>query len=284
MDIDYVNKDSVKKIILQSGLKRFMIFKSGFNKNSAPVYEYLPVNTTNKNAIDAFDAWANITNNSNPYEIWLFNDYEKSQSENVNRTKKDKLVKFTFVLNGLTPPLSEQNGMGGVNVHLPAQQQPAEKIDMAKTIADAIEQYEKKREQDQTNAQLKAMQDKLDAFINGTLDDDDDDDDDDDEEEKEKETNAKTLLIINKVESILERLDILPAKKAVEKTALAGDEKETKTENKSFNEEALKSINDSILRLAKKDKAIVKHLKMFADLAEQNPETYQSAIEMLEKM
>jgi len=159
MDIDYTNKDSVKNIILQSGKKRFTIFKVGFNKNSAPVYDFTPVTSTNKNAIEAFDAWADITHNSNPYEIWLFNDFEKTQQEtNMTKTKKTDLVKFTFVLNGYNPEQVQPNNMGGVNVHIPANQQaPAEKIDMAKAIAEAIEQYEKKREADTVNQQLKAM-------------------------------------------------------------------------------------------------------------------------------
>jgi len=279
MDIDYTSKDAVKNIILQSGKKRFTIFKVGFNKNSAPVYDYTPVTSTNKNAIEAFDSWADITHNSNPYEIWLFNDFEKTQQEtNMSKTKKTDLVKFTFVLNGYNAEQAQPNNMGGVNVHLPQQQmQQQEKLDLPTIIAQAIAEHDKKKAQEETNQRIDALNAKFDAFLNGI----DQDEDEEEEEEEEEEKSTKQMFIINKVESILERLDILPAKKVA--TTIAG-ESETKTENKSFNKEALDSINNSILRLAKKDKNIVKHLKAFADLAEKDINMYNNAIEMLNNL
>jgi len=111
----------------------------------------------------------------------------------------------------------------------------------------------------------------------------DDEEEEEEEEEEEQKQSTKQMFIINKVESILERLDILPEKKQA--TTIAGEtESETKTENKSFNKEALDSINNSILRLAKKDKKILKHLKQFADLAEKDFETYTTAIDALNSL
>jgi hypothetical protein len=280
MDIDYTNKDAVKNIILQSGKKRFTIFKVGFNKNSAPVYDFTPVTSTNKNAIDAFDQWADITHNSNPYEIWLFNDFEKTQQDtNMTKTKKTDLVKFTFVLNGYNHEQTPSNNLGGVNVHLPPQQyQQQEKLDLPTIIANAIAEHDKKRAQDETNQKIEALNAKFDAFMSGAHEEEEEEE----EEEEQEQSNAKQIFIINKVESILERLDILPKKPS---TQIAGEsESETKTENKSFNKDALESINNSILRLAKKDKNIVKHLKAFADLAEKDIDMYNSAIEMLNKL
>lgn len=275
MDIDYNNADSVKKIIQQTNLSKFIIHKAGYNRNQSPVYEFTNSSAKNKDCIEAFDKWASITHNSNAYEISLFDDfdtthYQRGEDEKNAKVKKSKLVKFTFCLMNI-PQQQEQHQVNGNNFQ--QNHQPQESI--AEAIAKGIEAYEKKREQDTTQQQLKAMSEKIDAFMNG----------EEEEEEEEEETNseevsAKQLFLINKVENILERLNIIPPAKA----QLSGADTETKTENKSMDEEAIKSINNSILRLAKKDKQIVKHLKLLADLSENKPEMYQTAIDMLIKM
>ena len=266
MEIDYTNAEDVKEIILHSKLSKFIIHRAGYSRNNAPVYEYI-ANGNNTDCVNAFMKWAKITHNSNAYEMWLFDEFDapkESTEESGNKRKKNKLMKFVFTLQK-TSPLSEDPKSVINYAPAPAPANTEEIIE--KVLAKML----KAQAEDQTNLRIKSLEDKLDAVLNG-----DDDDDDDEEDEDEAQTN-KQLFLLNKLESFLERSNILKPKEAV---AINGDEED----KQSLNAEKIALINKAIVTLAKNDKNIVKHLSLFAKLSEEKPEIYKMAIDHLTKL
>jgi hypothetical protein len=267
MEIDYFTKDSVKDIIKESGLSKFIICKAGNSRHIAPVYESVQSAQSNLQAVKSFEKWADITNNSNAYEMYLFDEYDdmnSKQDENAKR-KKSKCVKFSFCLQSQREVKTEIQ----TQVQAPAQQLNSTEI---------VEAIYNKLKADQESDRMGALEKKIDAFMNG---DDDDDDDDEEEEEAEKKRTDQTLFIINKVEGILERFNIIPAKK--EAVAISGAS-ETATENKSLTQEQIDEINKYFVVLIKHDKKFIHHLKLLSELATNKPDIYNIAIEQLIKM
>jgi hypothetical protein len=152
--VDLVGLEAVCKMIEQTGLKKFIIYRQGAAKGSTPVYDCSALNQ-NAGALKSFRDWAqNIVtfnpNNAMCYEILLFSNDSDLEDEN-NAVKKKSKIRFSFALSANIG--YSQNNNGNINVQ--------------EEIKRGIEMYELKH-------QIKQLEEKL----NGDDDDDDDEDQD----------------------------------------------------------------------------------------------------------
>lgn len=133
--VDLIGADAVCKMLEQTGLKRFIIYRQGAGKGSTPVYDCSHT-ITNGMAVKCFKDWAvNITqfnpNNFLCYELLAFNDFEDGggDAQNINaheqngqQGKKRGKMRISFALNAavqnfgynapmqnLTPQIDVQN-------------------------------------------------------------------------------------------------------------------------------------------------------------------------------
>ena len=101
LNVDCVGIDSVCKMIQQTGLKRFIIFRQGAQKGSTPVYDCSSTGN-NAAALKCFRDWASNAISFNPnngmtYDLLLFNNENDTDEEATN--KRANKIRFSFALN-----------------------------------------------------------------------------------------------------------------------------------------------------------------------------------------
>lgn len=153
-NVDCIGLEAVSKMIAQTNLKRFIIFRQGAGKGSTPVYNCEHTNN-NATALKCFRDWAgnvmSFGNNSGmSYDILLYNN-----EQDVDDVTKKGKIRFSFCLSGV-PSFQQQ------------QQQPPQQsfgLDIEKQIQDGIERAVLKIENERLRKELEELQ----------SDDDDDD-------------------------------------------------------------------------------------------------------------
>lgn len=157
-NVDCVGVEAVCKLIHQTGLKRFIIYRQGAAKGSTPVYDCSQT-TNNAAALKLFRDWATNVGNFNPhnglcYDILLFNNDTDVEQESTG--KKANKIRFSFALNHV-----QMNGQMG---------QQNQSIDIEGAIAKGIRMGLMEKELDDLRKFKK-------DYEEGNLDDDDNDDD-----------------------------------------------------------------------------------------------------------
>ncbi len=202
--VDVIGADSICKLIRQTKLSKFIVFRGGSQRGSTPVFRCEDSRTPDQ-AIGAFKDWAESVLRMNPYnnlpyDLFLFSqkvdsktidaaikrrknrddDDEEDDIEDT-RSKKDR-IRFTFSLNPF-------NNMQGGNNGAPAI--------TADAIGAAVESALKKRDEENY---VRGLEAKLARLENG-------EDDEEEEEEEEEENGAldkvyRVIKEINKAELI----------------------------------------------------------------------------------
>lgn len=249
-DFDVQGSQAIASLIEQSGLTKFAIFKTGAGKNSAPVFEFIKPTATNKQCKEAFLQWSNNIlyggNNSNVYELLLFNDIdivEENENEVIQRSKKkSNKLRFSFMLSA-----PNERGLGVLNgAHGEDKQTTAELIRLS--ISNAMADRDKLELLQKVIALEKRF--------------------DEEEEELGESPNSKLLTTLG---SFL--LTKLGATTPAEKDVLNGVPDE-KTEN----------INRAIRILWKHDKTLDSDLLKLSALAENNSSQFNFLLQALRNL
>lgn len=169
--VDAIGVEAVTKLILQSKLCKFVIYRQGSGKGSIPVFECISTDSVHR-CVQAFKDWADTINRMNPYntipyDILLYqknisdgaieNDSLDDEESTGSRTKKKvHKIKISFALNSM-------NGMGGMN-----QQNGNSSVSVEQAVANALEKYDQARKIKDLEKELKDLKE------NGNDDDDDD--------------------------------------------------------------------------------------------------------------
>ena len=272
-NVDLIGLDAVAKMIEQTNLKRFIIYRQGAAKGSTPVYDSSYTQTNNQ-AIKSFKDWAaNIVqfnpNNFLCYDILLFDDFEdaeggadaqnKAADENKTGRKKGK-VRMSFALNASMQNMPAINGMQNFN--------SAPQINVADEIAKGVQLAMLTYENKQLKEKLAELE----------------------EEEEEEEESAFGGDVLGKISNIMTQINTNNAMQNA--GAMAGDEldeKMTAQKNKyNFTPAEIKVKNENINKALKvlwsKDKNLDTHLLKLASIAQSNDILYKMLIEKLKTM
>lgn len=247
METDYNSIKGVCTIMEHTGLTKFLVFRYGDAKrNTTPVFEHTKENCSSTKAVEAFKKWAAAVENSNAYEMWLFEDYKDVQAESKREyTIKTGLMRFTFCLK---PDGAQIQGT-----------QAQQNLTQEDLITNIINRLEEKRKADTTNQRFEALNEKLDAYINGT----------DDEEEEEPENKSNQL--ISQLITLAAAFGLTP--KATPALALNG-----------VSEAQQANINKAIEILSKNDPNIDTDLLKLASLSEGNPVLFNGVLNSLRNL
>lgn len=252
METDYTGVKSVAQIIEHTGLTKFIISRIASTRNSAPVYEFL-TGTSNAKALDAFNKWASITENTNLYEMLLFNELvtngeEADEEKKAHNRNKSKSLKFTFTL----------------TKQVPYNQQPqTQNIDVAQAIENALLKHTQLTEEKESNRKIQALETKIDALINAA----DDDDDDNDDEQLSGLNNPNLVNLIGLLTKLTGQKTTPPPINGIK-----------------LSDEKIKNINAAIKKLYKYDDEIDSDLLKLAEIAENNNATFKMLLNSLRTM
>jgi len=261
MQTDYNSIESVTMLIKNSGLKKFKIQRVGAQKNSAPIFESLSTTSTDS-AIEKFNQWATLIENSNPYEMLLFDDENSTLNDDQNvKSKKGKLIRFTFSLNGY----SNRGQSANINGSNPINQQ-----DLVKQVVDALKG-------DAILNKLELMEKRIQEM----------EEEEEEEEEEEPSQNINGSWTPDKVTSVINGIHLLidKIKEPVKQpsTAINGAE-ETKSQNTNgtkLSAEEMERVQQAINILKNHDPEIGTHLLKLAAIAKNNPSKYKMALSFL---
>ena len=254
MEVDYTGIDSVKAVIKQTGLNRFIIYKYGDSRNKMPVLNFSDNTGSFEKAISYFDVWAKHATNNNPYEMLLFKgDADKLDDE--NNSKKKDCIKFSFRLSGA-------NAMNGTYGY-----------ESSSNIGLIMENATLKAQQQVNDLKHQMQLDEIKREIKELKEEQEDDDSD------ELEALGKN----NWIGALVEHL--LP-KKAV--PAINGPEEETqaqtKTKQAQLTTAQVENIKKAISILSKYDNEIDTDLLKLAAIAQQKPDTFKMLLGTLRNM
>lgn len=252
-NVDYVGAKSVAQIIEHTGLTHFIISRISGTRNSAPIYEFLS-NNSNSKCLDAFNRWANITDNNNEYEMLLFNKI-LTNSNDVDAEKilhnrnKEQSLRFTFTLLKNNNQNTQNNNQN---------------IDVSQAIENALMKHTQAIEERESNRKIQALESKIDALLNREL-----------EEEEEEEEENLGALGGNNLTNLIGLLTKLTGNKTNTPPPINGV---------TLDSDKIKNINIAIKKLAKYDSQIDLDLLKLSEIAENNNGTFQMLLNSLRSM
>ncbi len=241
--VDCIGVDAVIKMIQQTGLKKFIIYRQNAAKGSTPIYEFTE---GNQNAVSqkAFKDWAmNMNANSgNIYEILLFNK-EGAENESETLRKQDK-IRFTFALSG-----SYMNG----------NQQQTQTVDVAAAVQQALNDYDQKKKIEALEAKIKELEEE-------------------EEEEEEEETD-----IVEKISGIMALMNDQKAKAVINGDEIAEPKKETMTKQNNFDQNSNRTerLKAALQEIKQHNENYIEDLERLAKLAKNNPKLFKSILSKL---
>lgn len=301
--VDAIGTEAVVKLIQQSKLCKFIVYRQGSGKGSIPVFECIDTDSTHK-CVEAFKDWANTILRVNPYNtipydllLWKNASAREIESEldddddGSGRTKaKRNKIKISFSLASYQN-MGMMQGMGG-----------GQQIDVQKAVTEALRDYDQRR-------QIKDLQDQLREAREGGDDDDDDggglnkiaeltgllkeirlagkgkkaaeiagdlDDDDDEEEDLEEEEDDE---IIEEEEE--EDLDDDGEDEELEETPRRSMKGKKSSSDTKLTEEKKERLKTAIRILYKYDADLDKDLLILAKLAKNNTPMFKTMLSNL---
>lgn len=254
--VDVTGITGVAKLIEQSGLAKFAIYRNGqSSRSSLPVFEWYK-GTTAKAAVESFENWGrNVMmggGNTNEYEIYLFNsedDPEISPDDNKRGWKKKNKMTFTFQL---SPSGSAVNGYERTG----DTKNVSELVEMA--VANAMAQ----RDKDDLRKEIAELREEIREM---------EEDDTDDDQSGNQTLNGLAALIAPYI------------KGTKQPEALAGTEEAAVGEEK-LTQDQIATINRALKVLYKYDKQIDTDLLKLAGIAQNNPTQFQFLLNALRGM
>lgn len=294
--VDFIGMESVAKVMEQSGLSRFIIYRQGAGTGSIPVFECIGT-TQVKKAIDNFKMWAGQMIGMNPYnyqsyDMLLFenvgdeNEEEAPPTRSRSKAKKNK-IKFSFSLAGYAA--GPNGGQQGFGAQSPQQSGNIEEL-VSNAVSSALQKVEQQRREDELLQRIEALEngegegdeDNTDSVgaldkvrdilkeinknnryrlgIAGDEDDDDDDDleeDDDDDDDLEDDFDEDDS-------------DEEAAEKITKKYGQMGEEKKV--------DDKMNRIKKALRILAQHDKSIDKDLMKLAMIAKKKPSIFKNLL------
>lgn len=253
MNADYNSLESVVSLIVQSGLNKFKITRPNSPKNSIPVYESINTNS-NADAVSKFKSWADLIENTNPYEMLLFDSIDAANTDDVKGKKK--IVRFTFTLNGGYRNNTPVTISGNSNNN----------VDQSTLIKQIVAEMQANQKEDR----LSKLEQKIDSILNG-------DDEDDEDQYQPFDVNGLVLgvnTIINNIKGI--KNQNTPA------AALNGPEEQNMQGGKrKLTDEQTKRLMDALNVLKDIDPEIDQNIYKLALIAQKKPDMYKMAIQYL---
>jgi len=253
--VDVIGSTAVQNMIAQSGLSRFTINRTGTQKGTISVYEYLKGGNVS-GTVDAFQRWAATVqaggDNGNEYEILLFEEVEDANADEteVKRTKKKSgKMRFTF-------QLSNRSSMGVINGVQERSQNVSEVVELAVRAALA------ERDKADLLAKMEALEKRLNEM----------EEEEDEEEEKQPEQMAGLLGTL---------MPLITGKK--QNVVVNGVDSPEPTKVK-VSPEQMQNINKAVTLLFKYDEQLDTDLLKLAAIAQSNPQQFQFLLNALRNM
>lgn len=253
-NVDFMGIEAVSKMITQSNLKKFIIFRQGSPKGSTPVYDCSFTNS-NAGALKNFKDWSSNIVQFNPtnnlaYDILLFNN-EGDQADDEKEGKRINKIRFSFMLQ----PGSERSENRSM----------APQIDIAGEIEKGIRMALLEQENQRLKRELEEIE----------LEEEEEDDEPDQED------------AIGKVINLISEIN-----KSNQGVKIAGDDSldqnltDQKKSGLSDQERARinQSIKKSIQILWSKNKQLDKDLEKLADLSQKNGFLFEMILQKLRSM
>lgn len=246
VNVDCTGIEAVCRMIQQTGLKRFIVYRQGYAKGSVPVYDCTHTNN-NVGALKCFRDWAsNMNPNSGMcYDILLFN----TDADESDATRKDK-VRFSFSLGNFMP--------GQHTNHAPA----APQVDIQAEINRGIEVYMLKH-------RIKELEETIDEM-------------EEDEEEEEPDMVDKIAGIISALQQTPQHADAVSGDKLDDNEMVTEklNGKFTPEQIAKKNE----NVKTALRSLWKKNSALDEDLLRLAKMADTNPILFKMTIAKLRDM
>jgi len=251
-NVDFMGIEAVSKMITQSNLKKFIIFRQGSPKGSTPVYD---CNFTNSNAgaLKNFKDWSNNIVQFNPtnnlaYDILLFNN-EGDQNDDQAGGKRIDKIRFSFILQA--------------GADKPDQRSHSPQIDIAGEIDKGIRMALLELENQRLKKELEEME----------LEEEEDDD------EPQEDAIGKVINLITEINKSNQGVkiagdDSLDKNLTANKTGLSDDERSRINQ----------SIQKSIKILWSKNKKLDQDLEKLADLSQKNSFLFEMILQKLRSM
>lgn len=266
--IDIIGLDKMLKYIRSTGKTKFSIYRAGQSGNNIPVYECFEHNTA-ENAVQSFQAWAEVIDNNAVYKIVLTDNVDIDADGTVKKSKnKSGKMEALFALNapGVQYGQQQQQQSGQL---LPA---PLDAAEMRKQITAEIVAAQREdtlmRKVDELTVKIAAMEA---------------------EEEEEEEGGLMGVLgnpqQMAQINSLLMMLRGGPAAQVPGTGPLAGPAEQTPQPAANVHprpkEQRTENVNNALKRLYKANRDIDTDLLLLADLAENKPETFNQMLMML---
>lgn len=285
--VEVIGTENICRIIRESKLSKFVVYRPGAGKGATPVYECIYTATSQK-AADSFQSWAEICLsdnpfNTNPYELFLYqkegaaedvlSDDDATDKETDRTNAKRNKRRFTFMLASPYGNNSQRNY---------SQNSP---IDVQAEIRRALDEYKRDQEIKELKETIKELEEgddddrnplqdilELSRNLSGVkkkrghavAEDEDEDDDDDLEEEDEDENDLED----DDDEEVEEK-----------KTTKAKPQPQ-----KKFTTEQRLRINKAVHILRKKSPRIDKDLMKLATISVKKPGMFDTMIESLRNL
>jgi len=255
MEVDFIGKTAVCSFIAQTGLNQFIIQKVGAAKNSTPLFTFTDNKTTGK-AVEEFSRFANSINQTQPYEMLLFNNIDELKEDEdttqYERRKKSKMVRFTF--------------------QLKEDKQQSDISDPKTLFAGLLNEFKQEQSNNALLAEIKELKAKIEAA-------------EEEEEEEEEEESPQILggLSLKDVDGILARLAAYGVIKAPiqqqQNATLAGDQAtQSELDIKKAN------IEKAVNILYQYDPQLDTDLLKLASVAEKNKALFDIILQQLRNM
>lgn len=257
MEVDYTGAQTVASVIKNTKLSKFIIYKAGTSRNSVPVLDFSH-GTSPDNAIEAFEDWAKLANNGNPYEMILFKKDGDQDPDAIPGKKKDKLIKFSFCLNGSGSSNNPYSGYGN-------------NVPIGLIMENANLKADQKVNQMMFQMQMDEMKRRMDEL----------------EEEDDDSGELAGLGKLNDWMPIL--VEHLTGKKVPSSTStingpLESSQQQTQTPKHVLTVPQVENIKKAIAVLAEHNPQIDQDLLKLAAIAQQKPDTYKFLINSLRSM
>lgn len=243
MKVEIIGAVNVANYIDLNGFSKFIITRPAQHKNGIPIFQHISGGSVDK-AINAFSKWANIVDNSLPYEMSLFNSLEDSKmiGEEI-RSKKGNSVEFTFALNDEKEfDRNTQNNNSNQDINL--------------AIENALMKFQNKQNDNEILKKLTELDNRINEF--------DSDDEDDDSAELSGLNNPNITNLLGLLAGAL---------KTNAPTVINGIEPDK-----------IKNINKAVKILLKHDPELDSDLLKLANLAETNNATFNLLLNSLRTM
>lgn len=306
--VDCIGIESVCKLIEQTKLPKFVIFKQGVGKGAIPVFEFVVGDNTAK-AVNAFRNWANSLLSANPYnginyEILLFDkrtDFDGDDDDEIKpevRTelgkrgrRKENKIRFSFCLTQMAPyggGFQQGQGFSGpVDVSKAIQEGIAQALQAKELheLRERVKQLENDDDDEDEEEEKSSALDKVFKVVNalnqreklkrgGAMAGDDDDEDflDDDDEEENLDEDEE------------EDLDEDEEEETVRKKPKQKPSPSSKQPGKKLSPEGVQKLRKALAVLSKHSKNLPNDMTRLAKFANSNPALFKQYMENLKNI